>query len=120
MKDVNCPYCGFGQDINHDDGYGYEEDRLYQQTCGECDKVFAYNTYISFDHTALKADCLNGADHKYEPITTSPVEYTQMRCVDCGGTRPCTPEEMKQVLERYEKTQSRYRKSADRRGVSNQ
>ena len=38
--DVYCPYCGAEQEINHDDGYGYEEDRRYQQQCGECEKTF--------------------------------------------------------------------------------
>lgn len=23
--DVECPYCGKGLDIDHEDGYGYEE-----------------------------------------------------------------------------------------------
>ena len=26
MYDVECPYCGAEIEINHDDGYGYEED----------------------------------------------------------------------------------------------
>ena len=33
-KDVDCPYCGHPQDINHDDGYGYEEVVLHQQVWG--------------------------------------------------------------------------------------
>ena len=33
MKDVDCPYCKAEQDINHDDGYGYEEDGMYEQEC---------------------------------------------------------------------------------------
>ena len=24
-SDVECPYCGAEQEINHDDGYGYDE-----------------------------------------------------------------------------------------------
>ena len=30
MKDCECPYCGEDQEINHDDGYGYEENGVYE------------------------------------------------------------------------------------------
>ena len=42
MKDVECPYCGTGQEINHDDGYGYEEDDPHEQSCPHCDKTFVF------------------------------------------------------------------------------
>ena len=35
MKDVECPYCYADQEINHDDGYGFDEDQLYEQECSE-------------------------------------------------------------------------------------
>jgi len=28
-NDVECPYCGAEQEINHDDGQGYDEDVLH-------------------------------------------------------------------------------------------
>lgn len=96
--DVNCPYCGAGQEICHDDGRGYEEDRNHEQECGECEKIFVFNTHISFSYTAQKADCLNGSEHKYKPTGTYPCEYTRMRCIDCDHERPCTEDEMTQVL----------------------
>lgn len=83
--DVECPYCGEGQEINHDDGYGYGEDDTHEQQCGECDKNFAYTTAISFDHYASKADCLNGGDHNYEVVMHVPSYWPDWkRCMDCG------------------------------------
>ena len=99
-KDIECPYCGEWQEIDHDDGYGYTEDEYYQQECADCDKEFAYTTYIIFGYTANKADCLNGSKHPYKPSSTCPPECTSMYCPDCGGTRPSTPEEMQDVLEK--------------------
>ena len=97
-KDVNCPYCGAEQDICHDDGYGYEEDRMFDQTCHECDRTFIFTTSIRFLYEVSKADCLNGDEHKYKPTHTYPVEYTKMRCAVCDRARACTTEEMEQVL----------------------
>jgi ssDNA-binding Zn-finger/Zn-ribbon topoisomerase 1 len=37
MKDVNCPYCDAELEINHDDGNGCHEDRIYTQECPECE-----------------------------------------------------------------------------------
>lgn len=90
---VECPYCGKEQDINHDDGYGYEENEIHQQQCEECGKYFAYTISIHFYHEATKADCLNGGEHKWKTSTTYPVEYTQMFCTDCDERRLPTEEE---------------------------
>lgn len=65
MSDVECPYCGADQEICHDDGYGYDEDAIHQQTCGECSKVFAYTTAIIMHYEAMQADCLNGGAHAF-------------------------------------------------------
>lgn len=54
-SDVECPYCGEGQEINHDDGYGYEEGEIFQQHCHGCCKTFAFTTCISFCHEAAMA-----------------------------------------------------------------
>ena len=93
MKDIECPYCGIADDINHDDGQGYEEDVLHEQWCGNCDKNFTYTTSISFYHEAYKADCLNGSEHKFEATKTYPVECTKMKCRDCEETRDPTEKE---------------------------
>ena len=87
-KDVECPYCGADVEINHDDGYGYEEDQTHHQTCWRCDKTFAYSTMIVMHYSASKADCLNGAEHQYERTKTFPPEFARLRCKDCGHEKP--------------------------------
>lgn len=90
MKDAECPYCGAEIDINHDDGYGYQEGVTHQQQCGKCDKTFVYETSKSFYYDTAKADCLNGSDHDYKPMRTFPVEFTRMECQTCGDRRDLT------------------------------
>lgn len=91
--DVECPYCGKGQEINHDDGYGYTEGVFHEQRCGHCDKTFVYETSISFSYDAGKADCLNGSPHDWQTTCTVPIVFTQMRCKSCGQVRDLTIEE---------------------------
>ncbi len=93
MKDVNCPYCDYAQDINHDDGYGYSEDEIHMQECDSCEKTFTYQTSITYNYYSDKADCLNGSEHDYKPTYTCPKEYTMMRCSMCGEEREPTKEE---------------------------
>ena len=93
MKDIECPYCGAEQDINHDDGVGYDESTIHHQECDECNKIFAYTTYVSFSYTVEQADCLNDGEHNWEPTCTYPIEYTKMRCPMCGEERKPTPQE---------------------------
>lgn len=89
MSDVECPYCGKDQEINHDDGYGYEEGRTYEQQCADCEKYFAYTTSISFYYDATKADCLNGAEHRWNKPRMQWLderknqELWSRRCKDC-------------------------------------
>ena len=97
MSDVECPYCEQSQDINHDDGYGYDEGKLHQQQCVECDKTFTYTTSISFYYEAQKADCLNGGEHKWKASNTYPKEYTRMVCEDCEEERQPTNEEWEDI-----------------------
>jgi len=96
--DVECPYCGAGQEINHDDGYGYSEDEKHQQECGDCDRTFVFTTSISYYYEAEKADCLNDSNHDYQPTKTCPKKYSRMQCTVCDEERPCTPEEMNKIL----------------------
>jgi len=85
MSDVNCPYCGSEEEICHDDGYGYEEDKAHEQQCSNCEKNIVFYTSISFSYEAEKADCLNGAPHVLEPVFHIP-EYWKnwVRCKYCG------------------------------------
>jgi len=98
MEDVNCPYCGFEQEIDHDDGFGYDECGKWEQECVSCEKVFIYTTYISFSYEVSKADCLNGEKHSYEKTNTFPAALSRMKCVDCGHERKATEKEMESVL----------------------
>lgn len=98
MTDVKCPYCGEWQEINHDDGYGYQEDETYHQECSDCEKTFTFTTNISFSYEADKAACLNGGEHKYKSSFTYPREYTKMYCTMCDHRRKPTDAEMKLIL----------------------
>ena len=98
MSDVECPYCGEGQEINHDNGYGYKEDETYEQECGECGKTFIYRTAPHYAHMTCKADCLNGSDHQFKPTHTYPKQCTKMRCKDCDEVREPTPDEWREIL----------------------
>lgn len=84
--DVQCPYCNADVEINHDDGYGYEEGQKHQQQCASCDKYFIYETSISFSYEAEQAPCLNEGDHDFKPIHGYPTEYfvNKRRCSICG------------------------------------
>ena len=95
MEDVECPYCGYPQDINHDDGYGYEEDETFQQECPNCGMTFKYTTTISYDYEAEKCECFNGGEHKWKLSQTEPKCASEMECTECGETRALTEEEHK-------------------------
>lgn len=60
--DIECPYCGAGQDICHDDGEGYNEDELHQQECSKCEKTFGFYTSISYYYEPKAVACFNGAE----------------------------------------------------------
>lgn len=98
MKDVSCPYCKHEQDIDHDDGYGYEEDRTHEQECPNCKKRFAFTASRLYYYDAYKADCLNGGKHNYKPTHTHPVVFTKMICSMCDDEREPTEKEMFKIL----------------------
>ena len=102
MSDVECPYCGAGQEICHDDGFGYDEDSAHEMECGGCEKTFVFTTSIMFSYTPYKADCLNGADHNLLASRTHPRIYTKMRCQDCDYERSPTDSEWLELLEPME------------------
>jgi hypothetical protein len=93
MSDINCPYCDEPQEINHDDGYGYEENRMHEQQCADCGKTFGFTTSISFYYEEHKLDCKNGSDHNWKPTRTFPKAFTMMECKDCYERREPTDEE---------------------------
>ena len=93
--EVECPYCGHTQEIDHSEGYGYKEDNIYHQQCKNCGKSFAYSTYVSFSYNVWKCDCLNDGKHHWELSLASPREASNMICKDCGEERQLTDEERK-------------------------
>ena len=93
-KDMECPYCGADQEVCHDDGHGYAEDVRHEHTCSECGKTFVFTTFISFDYTPHKADCLNGGEHELKLTNTYPRRYSQMRCRHCDYSRQATEAEI--------------------------
>ena len=102
MSDLTCPYCGNEQDIDISYDYGSEEGIAYEITCDACDKDFVFYTTITYSYQSHAAECLNTGVHNYQSTITYPVEYTTMQCVDCDATRPCTEEEMKEVIAQRE------------------
>lgn len=91
--DIECPYCEHEQEINHDDGYGYEEDVNHEMECCNCDKYFTFQTVVTYHYTSEKADCLNDSEHRLSKTLTYPVEFSKMRCKDCDYERDLTKEE---------------------------
>lgn len=97
--DIECPYCNYEQEANHDDGGGYEEGVLHQMQCESCEKNFTFQTKILFVYTSQKADCLNGGEHDYKQSFTIPRVFTKMECENCGEERDPTEEEWNKILE---------------------
>jgi hypothetical protein len=93
--DTNCPYCDADIEINHDDGYGYEEDRKHEQECDNCGKIFTFTTSILYCYETEKAECLNGGEHDYKKTMTYPEEFSKMQCTMCDAEREMTEEERK-------------------------
>lgn len=77
MSDVQCPYCKTEQEINHDDGYGYEEDGEHEQECYECEKTFEFTTAIYFSYNVY---CQGGHRLDGGTMVSGSVMY---RCEDC-------------------------------------
>ena len=83
MRDVRCPYCDTDIEINHDDGFGYDEGTAHQQQCPDCLKSFIFYTHISFSYDAVRADCLNDDSHQWRDEVTGHPQWTRRRCKTC-------------------------------------
>lgn len=77
MSDVKCPYCNTEQEINHDDGYGYEDGGEFEQWCISCHKEFKFTTSISYDYEVFCQD----DDHDME--SCGPRHPDLYRCNKC-------------------------------------
>jgi hypothetical protein len=86
MSEIECPYCGEGcgyPDEHQDEGVPVE------MQCPHCDKNFVYYAEYSVDYDSEKAPCLNGEEHKWEPIIGAPEEFfkDKYRCKFCQEER---------------------------------
>lgn len=52
-KDVKCPHCGHEQDIGHDGGAGWAEDREFDQFCEECEEEFTCQTSVTYSYEVI-------------------------------------------------------------------
>jgi hypothetical protein len=87
--DLECPYCGESNEVCHDDGFGYSEDEAHEMECESCGKNFVFYTSISFSYSPQKADCLNGAAHRFSEWrklwgTADGNALWRRVCPDCG------------------------------------
>lgn len=94
MSEIECPYCGQEQNINHDDGFGYEEGVSHQMECCNCGKRFIFQTEMTYYYQAYKADCLNGEPHDWQVTKTYPKSFRKMQCSMCDEERNLAPEEL--------------------------
>lgn len=80
MSDVKCPSCGYEQEINHDDGFGYSEDKEHIQSCTDCNKPFKFTTSYSIDYEVF---C--GGEHEMEQ-SPMPKHTDFYSCTKCDFT----------------------------------
>lgn len=70
MSDIKCPKCGDEQEVNHDDGYGYEEDETYEQECVSCGYEIKFTTAICYVYEVF---CADKRDHVlFRPLDNKP------------------------------------------------
>ena len=96
--DLECPYCEAELYVCHDDGFGFDEDVQHEMQCDRCEKNFTFQTCISHDYYAEKADCLNGGPHRFGDWQVAWVHEGKKAedryCKDCERSeRRTTPEE---------------------------
>jgi hypothetical protein len=85
MSDLKCPYCQTEQEINHEDGVGYEESTTHEQHCTSCNEEFCFETSISFSYDVF---CREG-DHDMEPWGENyPNMFDCKKCDFYGMVRP--------------------------------
>jgi len=87
MSDVECPYCGEGVNINHDDGAGYAEGETHHEWCKHCDRTFSFTTSIIYSYDALPAPCIDDEN--------VPHEYDKWGWCNCGEKDPNYKRELK-------------------------
>lgn len=100
MEKINCPYCEAENEVETSDGV--HTDCLNEMQCSSCEKNFVFTAEVSLYLSAEKADCLNGAEHKWKKCSGHPAWFFvgKYRCEDCGETKTeDTPERRKALKE---------------------
>jgi len=84
---VECPYCGEENDVTGHDPAG--EGEYVETDCHKCEKNFIFYSSYSVDYTALKADCLNGGEHDWKPMSGAPKEFFEGKfyCGMCNAKK---------------------------------
>jgi len=77
MSEVKCPYCGEWQEINHDDGNGYDESIEHEQNCVGCSHWFKFTTSIMYCYEVF---CQNGDHEMVQALDDSPDFFTCEKC----------------------------------------
>ena len=77
LSDIKCPYCGQEQEINHDDGYGYDEGEEHEQDCVECARPFKFFTSISYHY---EVHCAGEHELENDPAGSHPNLYNCAKC----------------------------------------
>ena len=88
MESVECPYCEEYVDIDPSSYEHYENEQEYE--CPNCSKNFEVYAEPTINYSVVgKADCLNGADHKWKPRVGIPSLHFRgkYRCEDCSATK---------------------------------
>lgn len=99
--DVECPYCAWPQDIDHDGGYGYQENETFEQECSSCGKTFVYRTTMWFEYKVKTAACLYGVKHDLVATKTWLVGNTKMECRACGARFQPGPADWRVIRNEY-------------------
>lgn len=90
MDEIECPYCEYSYDLNHDDGAFYDEENRTEEECPQCEKKFMVTSSLSWDFEAEKADCLNNGVHKWEKKYNErhyPALQHKEICKECDSER---------------------------------
>ena len=98
-KDLECPYCKYGMEVCHDDGFGCSESENHEMECRGCGKYFVFTTGIIFHYSPEKADCLNGSPHKLKETRVHPRRFSKMRCQDCDYEEPVSDARKAELIE---------------------
>lgn len=95
MSSLECPYCE--KEIDDPDDM-YDPCKNYELECPHCEKSFVFEVEYERYYSASKADCLNGAEHKYSITKTYPKRYAKMRCEMCQDEKPLPKEMLNEII----------------------